>query len=315
MEEPIIEYVDIAEGTDESNKPVPKGTNTAHFVKFMSELLDIMDLDRSLMGSYLVMDNCSIHKSHPMFRKIESRGYRVMYLPPYSPELNPIEQFWAIVKGKMKRHRLMTEENLSSRIADACNDIHFSDLSGSGIGTDLMSKTIIQDPTVINYITTTLANTQNDYHVGNSKWSDGTRSDVVLEPKSSVLNLPPIIVEIQHTVIMLFNVQTMASRFPGGYAFPSEPWAADCIILSKESLGEGNIDTPLNSLIALGLFLTSRALSIVNAPFADDPTMQYLYTLALSHEEDQHNNILLPLLELLNKIHALFISIIIVVIA
>jgi len=112
---------------------------------------------------------------------------------------------------------------------------------------------------------------------------------------------------------MLFNVQTMASRFPGGYAFPSEPWAADCIILSKESLGEGNIDTPLNSLIALGLFLTSRALSIVNAPFADDPTMQYLYTLALSHEEDQHNNILLPLLELLNKIHALFISIIIVV--
>ncbi|EPB87866.1 hypothetical protein HMPREF1544_05395 [Mucor circinelloides 1006PhL] len=104
----------------------------------------------------------------------------------------------------------------------------------------------------------------------------------------------------------------MASRFPGGYAFPSEPWAADCIILSKESLGEGNIDTPLNSLIALGLFLTSRALSIVNAPFADDPTMQYLYTLALSHEEDQHNNILLPLLELLNKIHALFISIIIV---
>lgn len=130
MEEPIIEYVDIAEGTDESNKPVPKGTNTAHFVKFMSELLDIMDLDRSLMGSYLVMDNCSIHKSHPMFRKIESRGYRVVYLPPYSPELNPIEQFWAIVKGKMKRHRLMTEENLSSRIADACNDIHFSDLYG-----------------------------------------------------------------------------------------------------------------------------------------------------------------------------------------
>ncbi|KAL9536564.1 hypothetical protein MBANPS3_012560, partial [Mucor bainieri] len=169
-----------------------------------------------------------------------------------------------------------------------------------------MSKAIIQDPTVINYITTTLANTQDDYYVGNCEWSDGTRSDVVLEPKSSVLNLPPIIVEIQYTVNQLFMKRavnyclqafkrykvdpiilivcvntlhsyviqrTMASRFPGGYAFPSEPWAADCIILSKESLGEGDIDTPLNSLVALGLFFTSRALSIVDAPFADDPKM------------------------------------------
>jgi transposase len=40
-----------------------------------------------------------------------------MYLPPYSPELNPIEQFWALVQGKMRRHRLKNEENLSQRIA------------------------------------------------------------------------------------------------------------------------------------------------------------------------------------------------------
>ncbi|KAI8642325.1 hypothetical protein BD408DRAFT_416623 [Parasitella parasitica] len=112
----------------------------------------------------------------------------------------------------------------------------------------------------------------------------------------------PIILIVCVNTLHSYVVQrTMASRFPGGYAFPSEPWAADCIILSKESLGEGNIDTPLNSLIALGLFFTSRALSIVNAPFADDPTMQHLYTLALSHEEDQHNNILLPLLEFQNR--------------
>jgi transposase len=46
-----------------------------------------------------------------------------MYLPPYSPELNPIEQFWNAVKGRLKRDRLMTEENISSRIGDACNDV------------------------------------------------------------------------------------------------------------------------------------------------------------------------------------------------
>jgi transposase len=96
----------------------------------MNELLDIMDMDESLMGSYLVMDNFTIDKPHSLIRKVESRGYRVMYLPPYSPELNPIEQFWALVKGKMKRHRLMIEENLSQRIAEARNNVRFSDLKG-----------------------------------------------------------------------------------------------------------------------------------------------------------------------------------------
>jgi hypothetical protein len=88
-------------------KSASKGTTTAHFVKFINDLLDIMDLDENMKGSYIVMDNASIHKSKPMIRKIESKGYRIIYLPLYSPELNPIEQFWAIVKGKMKRHRLM----------------------------------------------------------------------------------------------------------------------------------------------------------------------------------------------------------------
>ncbi|KAG1140431.1 hypothetical protein G6F37_010678 [Rhizopus arrhizus] len=88
---------------------------------FVNELLTIMDEDEPLKGSYLVTDSASIHKSKPMIQKIEARGYRVMYLPPppYSPELNPIEQFWALVKGKMKRHRLMKEETLSSITGDA----------------------------------------------------------------------------------------------------------------------------------------------------------------------------------------------------
>ncbi|CEI98953.1 hypothetical protein RMCBS344292_13048 [Rhizopus microsporus] len=67
------------EGTQEDDnsavdvKPAPKGTTTAHFIKFVNELLDIMDEGESLKGSYLVMDNASIHKSKPMIRKIEAR--------------------------------------------------------------------------------------------------------------------------------------------------------------------------------------------------------------------------------------------------
>jgi hypothetical protein len=49
IEEPTIEYVDVEESTViENSKPVAKGTTTAHFVKFMNELLDIMDMDESL---------------------------------------------------------------------------------------------------------------------------------------------------------------------------------------------------------------------------------------------------------------------------
>ncbi|KAI9246041.1 hypothetical protein EDC94DRAFT_500354, partial [Helicostylum pulchrum] len=57
-----IEYVEVEK---EETNPPSKGTTTAHFVKFMNELLDIMDMDESLKGRYLVMDNCTIHKSHP----------------------------------------------------------------------------------------------------------------------------------------------------------------------------------------------------------------------------------------------------------
>lgn len=91
--EPTIAYVDVEERTAvENNKLGAKGATIAHFVKFMNELLDIMDMDESDRGSFLVMNNnCTTHKSHTMIRKIESRGYSVMYLFPYSPELNPIE--------------------------------------------------------------------------------------------------------------------------------------------------------------------------------------------------------------------------------
>ncbi|RCH80041.1 hypothetical protein CU098_006889 [Rhizopus stolonifer] len=132
IEEPVVEFVEVESIDDkEANKTPSKSTTTAHFIKFMNELLGIMNIDESTKGSYLVMDKCTIHKSHPMIRKIEGKGYRrVMYLPPYSPELNAVENFWAIVKRKMKRENLMTEKTLSQRIADACDNVRVSDLRG-----------------------------------------------------------------------------------------------------------------------------------------------------------------------------------------
>ncbi|KAG1052847.1 hypothetical protein G6F43_005032 [Rhizopus delemar] len=55
--------------------------------------LDEMDKYPEMKGHYLVMDNAPIHNSAAVRKYIYSRGYRCVYLPPYSPELNPIEQF------------------------------------------------------------------------------------------------------------------------------------------------------------------------------------------------------------------------------
>jgi transposase len=46
----------------------------------------------------------------------QNRGYRCVYDPPYSPELNPIEQFWSVCKKKIKREKLLEKETFTSRL-------------------------------------------------------------------------------------------------------------------------------------------------------------------------------------------------------
>ena len=51
----------------------------------------------------VVMDNAAFHKSQKTKELIESVGCKVLFLPPYSPELNPIEKFWANMKSRFKK--------------------------------------------------------------------------------------------------------------------------------------------------------------------------------------------------------------------
>jgi transposase len=53
-------------------------------------------------GQVVIMDNASFHKSQKTRQLIESAGCRLIFLPPYSPDLNPIEQFWANMKKWIK---------------------------------------------------------------------------------------------------------------------------------------------------------------------------------------------------------------------
>ena len=51
----------------------------------------------------LIMDNATFHKSNKTRYIIENHGHRLLLLPAYSPDLNPIEQQWAIIKSKTKK--------------------------------------------------------------------------------------------------------------------------------------------------------------------------------------------------------------------
>lgn len=107
----------------EGPEKVTKGTVTGHYKQFLFDLIDCLDKHPILNGAYLVMDNASIHKNPSISRIVSARGYRILYLPPFSPELNPIEQFWNSMKAQLKREKLLRSETLTQRIKEAANSV------------------------------------------------------------------------------------------------------------------------------------------------------------------------------------------------
>jgi len=53
-------------------------------------------------GQVLILDNASFHKSIESQIVVEAAGCKILFLPPYSPDLNPIEKCWANMKTKVR---------------------------------------------------------------------------------------------------------------------------------------------------------------------------------------------------------------------
>lgn len=67
-------------------------------------------------GDIVVMDNLSSHKGEAVARLIEDRGAELLFLPPYSPDLNPIEQVFSKLKRGLRRAARRTVETLWDEI-------------------------------------------------------------------------------------------------------------------------------------------------------------------------------------------------------
>jgi len=78
-------------------------------------------------GDIVVMDNLSSHKVSGIEEMILARGARLEYLPPYSPDLNPIEQCWSKVKTFLRKKKARTRRALMAAIKKAISTITESD--------------------------------------------------------------------------------------------------------------------------------------------------------------------------------------------
>jgi transposase len=86
--------------------------NTAVFNGWVEQML----LPELPPQSVVIMDNAAFHK-HPTTRKLlENAGHTLLYLPPYSPDLNPIEHRWAQLKALRRRSGLSPDELLTISI-------------------------------------------------------------------------------------------------------------------------------------------------------------------------------------------------------
>jgi transposase len=70
-------------------------------------------------GDVVIMDNLSPHKNAQTLGLVAQAGAEVLFLPAYSPDLNPIEKMWSKVKACLRRAEARTAPNLSQAIASA----------------------------------------------------------------------------------------------------------------------------------------------------------------------------------------------------
>ena len=78
-------------------------------------------------GDLVIMDNLRAHKGAGVREAIEQAGAQVLYLPPYSPDLSPIEPCWSKLKTALRAAKARTREALEDAIAQALATITVSD--------------------------------------------------------------------------------------------------------------------------------------------------------------------------------------------
>ena len=105
---------------------VEGGTNGAVFEGYLREVL----VPALREGDVVVMDNLSVHKSERVRELIEGAGAQLIYLPPYSPDFNPIEEAFAKIKGVLRKAEARSREALVEAMGRAISAVTPTDAEG-----------------------------------------------------------------------------------------------------------------------------------------------------------------------------------------
>ena len=92
----------------------PAGSKTADICKFL-DTVRASNGDRPVV---IILDNFSVHRSAAMATYAESLGIRLVFLPPYSPHLNPIEFVWKTLKRSVSKIRFLDREHMTSLLGE-----------------------------------------------------------------------------------------------------------------------------------------------------------------------------------------------------
>lgn len=102
------------------------GTSNDVFIAFVEQVL----APKLRPGDLVVMDNLAAHKNRRAAEAIRAAGAEVLFLPPYSPDLNPIEKAWAKLKDFVRRISTLTRDEFDRGIVAAMDAVTLDDIRG-----------------------------------------------------------------------------------------------------------------------------------------------------------------------------------------
>lgn len=105
---------------------LPGAINGESFAGYVEQFL-VRELTA---GDIVIMDNLPSHKSQRVIDAIEGAGCILVYLPPYSPDFNPIENMWSKVKACLRKTGARTYEALVDAVRDALLAVTPEDCDG-----------------------------------------------------------------------------------------------------------------------------------------------------------------------------------------
>jgi transposase len=107
---------------------IAAATSTAVFLAFVEQVLAPALRERP--GTVVVLDNLAAHKAEVVQAALDAAGLGHRYLPPYSPDLNPIEQAWSKLKARLQAEGARSPEALETALGPALATISPQDAQG-----------------------------------------------------------------------------------------------------------------------------------------------------------------------------------------